>query len=264
MANKVRCPQGHFYNADRYSDCPTCNPDLLKSVSESIKETESFFDIASDSSGNPIEIKKDVVVEQEEIAKEEVNGEGIPSESGHVVLEKEPEKTDAVKKGEIKPMPEPKKFKEPKQPSPTSPLQAAVNDTLDHQDTDELKTVSIYNTPSGTEPVVGWLVCIKGEYFGQSFHLKNGQNFIGRAGNMDIVLAKELSVSRNKHCIIVFDSNPQDFYIQQGESSANTYLNGGIVLTPTKMKAQDKIGIGQGEFLFVPLCINDFRWEDLG
>lgn len=127
---------------------------------------------------------------------------------------------------------------------------------------EDQKTVAVWDAPSGADPVVGWLVCVKGEYFGQSFNLKTGNNSVGRAMNMDIPLAQEPSVSRNKHCVITFEPQNQVFYIQQGESSGLTYLNGNIVMTPTQMNAQDKIKLGTAEFILIPFCMDGFRWED--
>jgi hypothetical protein len=150
---------------------------------------------------------------------------------------------------------------QPIQPEP-SPLQTAVNAVVSHSDAEDVKTVAMWNAPAGTEPVVGWLVCVKGEYFGQSFGLKTGNNAVGRAMNMDVPLAQEPSVSRNKHCIITFEPQHQVFYIQQGESSGLTYLNGEMVLLPTKMQEQDRIKLGAVEFLLIPFCADGFRWEE--
>ena len=120
----------------------------------------------------------------------------------------------------------------------------------------------MWDAPAGAEPVVGWLVCVKGEYFGQSFALKAGNNGVGRAMNMDVPLAQEPTVSRNKYCIITFEPQSQVFYIQQGESSGLTYLNDEMVMSPHKMAARDRIRLGKAEFILIPLCTDGFRWEE--
>ena len=79
---------------------------------------------------------------------------------------------------------------------------------------------------------------------------------------MDVHLAQEESVSRNKHCVITYEPGNQVFYIQQGESAGLTYLNSEMVMTPTMIKANDRIKIGKAEFLLIPLCDGGFRWED--
>jgi hypothetical protein len=123
----------------------------------------------------------------------------------------------------------------------------------------EEKTVAIYSV-NETDPVVGWLVCIKGEHYGQSFTLKSGRNFIGRAAGMDVWLEKDKSVSRNKHAILIFDPAGVSFFVQPGESGGLTYLDGELVLSPVKMSARSKISVGGCELLFVPLCGEGFSW----
>lgn len=71
---------------------------------------------------------------------------------------------------------------------------------------DENCTVGYYAQVIGVEPVVGWMVCIKGAYRGESFKLKSGRNFIGRAANMDIVLGcRPERVCGFCHAAVVYD-----------------------------------------------------------
>lgn len=110
-------------------------------------------------------------------------------------------------------------------------------------------------------PVVGWLVCIKGDYLGESFNLKSGRNNIGRAGNMDIVLAKDGRVSRDRHAAVVYEPNKREFLVQSGESSGLTYLNGELLMGFKPFVQDDKLMVGGCEFLFKPLCGADFSWD---
>lgn len=145
----------------------------------------------------------------------------------------------------------------PAAPSPAkSPLKSAI------QNADSMpKTVAYYNLPSDSEPVVGWLVCIKGDYLGESFNLKSGRNNIGRAGNMDIVLAKDGRVSRDRHAAVVYEPNKREFLVQSGESSGLTYLNGELLMGFKPFVQDDKLTVGGCEFLFKPLCGADFSWD---
>jgi len=147
--------------------------------------------------------------------------------------------------------------------SPAVPqsLQSQVRAVTSHDSLEDAKTVAFYNF-ADTEPVVGWLVCVKGEYFGQSFNLKAGQNFIGRALNMDVALAKDTSVSRNKHAIITYDPYNRVFFIQPGESSGLTYLGGTLLLAYQQIKAYEKIAVGYSELVLVPCCGEQFSWDD--
>ncbi len=113
------------------------------------------------------------------------------------------------------------------------------------------------------EPVVGWLVCITGEDAGKSFELKSGRNFIGRASNMDVVLASDKSVSRDKHAIILYEPRKRIFLAQPGESRELFYVNEEVVLNTQQLNVHDKILVGSTELIFVPFCGENFAWGDL-
>ena len=122
-------------------------------------------------------------------------------------------------------------------------------------------TVHYFQKAIGTEPVVGWLVCVEGMHSGEDFKIKSGRNFIGRSGDMNISLSGDRTVSRDKHAILTYDPKSNIFIIQPGESSELTYLNNEAVLMPTKLKLNDRIALGETELIFVPFCSDDFSWE---
>lgn len=124
------------------------------------------------------------------------------------------------------------------------------------------KTVAFYNFSNAVEPVVGWIICVEGEYMGESFNLKSGRNNIGRSLAMDIALAKEKSVSRERHAAITFEPNHKKFYIQGGESSGLTYVNDELVMMFTELKDYDVITLGQSKFVFLRLCNDKFSWDN--
>lgn len=123
------------------------------------------------------------------------------------------------------------------------------------------KTVAIYSDLSNDEPVVGWLVCVKGTSFGQSFNLIAGKNTIGRSLQMDVDLVSEESVSRNTHAIIIYEPKKRQFILKAGDSSGLTYLNDELVLDHLIIKAYDKIQLGECEMIFVPFCNEKFTWD---
>jgi len=141
-------------------------------------------------------------------------------------------------------------------------LHQAIAAVTSHSASEDEKTVAFYDFGNDESAVVGWLVCTRGEYQGNGYELKSGQNFIGRAQNMSIGLARETSVSRHRHAVIIFDPKKNTFYIQQGESRGLTYLNGELVTTSTLLNAYDKIQLGKAEFAFVPFCCDKFSWDD--
>ena len=140
-------------------------------------------------------------------------------------------------------------------------LRSQVRAVASHQSSDDVKTEAYYDF-TNIEPVTGWLVCVKGEYFGQSFNLKAGQNFIGRALNMDIPLPQDTKISRNKHVLIIYDPQNRVFFIQQGEGRQLTYLNGTLLLGHQDIKAYDEIALGDSGFVFIPCCGEHFDWEE--
>ena len=123
------------------------------------------------------------------------------------------------------------------------------------------ETVAIYGNRGKASMIVGWIVCVKGDHIGQSFEIKSGQNHIGRSENMNIALFREASISRNRHASIIFEPSKQVYYIQQGEGSGLTYLNGELVINYLQLNAYDKLQLGHAEFVFVPLLNEQFTWD---
>lgn len=110
-----------------------------------------------------------------------------------------------------------------------------------------------------TSPVVGWLVCIEGAGYGRAFNLYAGQNFIGRSKEMDISLS-DPTVARNRHAIIIYEPIHRQFYAQAGESHELFYVNDAVVLTSTQLKDRDVLTIGSAVFVFVPFCDERYGW----
>ncbi len=113
-----------------------------------------------------------------------------------------------------------------------------------------------------SEPVVGWLVCISGNHFGESFSIFTGQNSVGRSEENRIVVANDKKISRNKHALIVYEPKKRNFYLQPGDSTGLTYLNDDYIMESHKLAARDIIELGDSKFMFVPLCGETFSWEE--
>ncbi len=50
--------------------------------------------------------------------------------------------------------------------------------------------------------------------------------------------------------------------ILPGDSSGLAYLNEEAVYVPTELKPYDTIEMGKSRFLFLPLCGDNFEWND--
>ncbi len=114
---------------------------------------------------------------------------------------------------------------------------------------------------SSGEPVCGWLVAVSGGHFGESFELYSGKNTIGRNQNNRIILNRDPAVSREHHAILVFEPKKRNYFLQPGDSSGLTYLNGDYIMETKQLNRGDFIELGESKLLFVPLCGEDFSWE---
>ncbi len=123
------------------------------------------------------------------------------------------------------------------------------------------KTVGALRKKIGVDPVVGWLVCVKGADRGQDYRIRSERNFIGRSKEMDICIAGDSGISRERHAIISYNPLKNAFRIAPGESSGLVYLNGEDVETPAELKPYDRIQLGETEMVFIPFCGETFQWE---
>lgn len=135
-----------------------------------------------------------------------------------------------------------------------------------YADLDDSKTISIYQnnkmeTPS-MAPTVGWLVCTKGRFYGQDFRLKSGRNFIGRNAEMDVCLAGENTVSRERHATIIHEPRQNIFIAQPGDSRELFYVNDNVVLSPVQLKKNDVLQLGEVRLMLIPCCDSAFNWKE--
>ena len=126
------------------------------------------------------------------------------------------------------------------------------------------KTVSLSSfDETNTQPVVGWLVGISGPSKGKTYAIRENKNFIGRSSNMDIVLADDNAVSREKHAVIVYVPRQRAFIAQPGDSRELYYINDKVVLENTELKENDVLEIGHSKLFFLPLCGESFGWDEI-
>ena len=110
---------------------------------------------------------------------------------------------------------------------------------------------------------VGWLVCIHGSMIGESFVLREGDNHIGRAANMDIALIYEPSVSRENHAIISYQSAEHTFLLFSSNSQGKVLCNNKSIKRQKRLKSRDIITLGNCLLMFVPFCNATFSWSSL-
>ena len=108
---------------------------------------------------------------------------------------------------------------------------------------------------------VGWLVCISGAVLGESFCIREGENHIGRAPNMDIALLYEPTVSRKTHAVITYEPE-QNSCILYPQKSSQTICNDRVIKRKKTLKNRDVVVFGTCTFIFIAFCGTAFSWED--
>ena len=126
---------------------------------------------------------------------------------------------------------------------------------------DEGKTVGLLRKKIGIDPVVGWLVCVKGPDRGRDYRIRSERNFIGRSEKMDICIAGDNSISRDRHAVVTYNPNKNSFKLSPGETNGMVCVNGEDVESLTDLKPYDRIRLGETELLFIPFCGENYQWE---
>jgi FHA domain len=114
-----------------------------------------------------------------------------------------------------------------------------------------------------SDPVVGWLVVVKGPGRGHAVRLGYGWNSIGRDPSQRASLNfGDPQISRLNHAKLLYEPRSRKFSLTLGEGTNPTYVRGEVLLAPTELKSGDRIQIGDTELLFVALCSESFEWQD--
>ena len=257
--NLVRCEKGHFYDRDKNGDhCPYCAQ--MASAASSAPSPAPAAPAPGASAPAPTASAQSASASAAFAQSNPTPAPAAPAQNaaaGPAVSPAQP----------IQPQPAPA----PAAPFPSSAAasvqtvapqtgQTAAADSM--MDTEDNCTIGYYSRVIGVEPVVGWLVCTEGEYKGESFKLKSGRNFIGRAANMDVVLSADHSISRFKHAAVIYEPRSRQFIVTAGESRELCYLNGDVVLSNMKMEAYDVLNLGNTSLMLVPCCGKRFSWEN--
>ena len=236
--------------------CKYCGKALNRTSKESVRIQSSEPESPSSAENNvfPVFSLNDVYTPKAQ-DKEDVSIHSKETESPDIpdinVLTVEPEKNEEIQESiTISPA--------------KSSLEEAVKNAVSGNDG---RTVGFFslgtnNDSTSVDPVVGWLVCVKGKHFGESFPISAGRNSIGRGISNKIVIQDDTSVSREKHAWITYDPKHRVFFIQPGSSTGLTYLNDETVMETKHLAAKDRIEIGDGMYLLIPLCNEEFSWED--
>ncbi len=118
-------------------------------------------------------------------------------------------------------------------------------------------------TADVTDPVVGWLVIVAGPGRGNARQLGYGQNSVGREADERVsVNFGDETISRRQHCFVIYEPRQRQYLLRPGDGATLTYLDGKLVSQSSPLKAGDLIEIGETVLRFVPLCGEDFDWQE--
>ncbi len=279
--NKVKCANGHFFDADRFNGCcPICRSTAAGQVEDKKSRTpvQSIRKSRLDNMD-----KTELLVEEQKVVSESVVGKssGIkwrlgtkkPEEVSQVREKSEPVQNQAVEEKDppvvrsMQPSGDRNDVSDvseqpAKEISGGSSLTQAVAATGHGAFSALPKTTAYYELEAETEPPTGWLVCTKGAHRGEAFACKSGRNRIGRNPSCNISLMNDTSITREPHAMIIYDPKDRKFYLQNGTGDGLVYRNGSLLFSHEELKAYDKVQMGTAEFVFVPLCGEQFTWDD--
>ena len=290
MTKVVKCLAcGSFYNGQVYSVCPHCQSKTEATV-DSLKKP-----VTKEDQEKQYEAVQGKGWKESPLAEKAANEEKRPREphEENVIPVKKPgrygrvtvpyERISAVFDEESprkEPVPQRRELQEekPNENETNTETENVGSDKSDNPQKQQAgepdlrsrlrsRTVGKYMPGSGgeaTAPVVGWLVCVKGTYWGQSFPLHSGKNKIGRSYEMDVKLLDDESVSRTCVAVVAFDAKAGAFSVLAGDSDSLCYVDGEAIYERRVLKGHEKIELGDSErnmFVFVPLCNEQFDWS---
>lgn len=276
----MRCEHGHFYDGDKFPQCPHCeNQAMGQNMPGAGQGKQDSVTVPGTAYGQQDSVTVPGSTYRQPGAAA-VQGAGYGQQDSVTVpvsayqedsvtvpvsaYQQEDSVTVPVSAYQQEPVAMPAPAYQGAAPQGNVPLRQAVQEAMNSAvDPDEDgKTVSFYQARGGIDPVAGWLVCIEGEDFGGSFTIKSGRNFVGRSADMDIVLRGDNSISRVKHAVILYEPKRREFIAQAGESRELFYLNDEVVLNPVKLNQYDILTIGNTRLMFFPCCGENFSWDD--
>ena len=265
--NKVKCANGHFYDADRFQSCPICGSDTAVVIEKGASKRTTMDELAKTEPLLPSTEIREAPSWQEEPSGRKVD-ELAPTALIREEDERRLEAGIASERGALTPGPDADAQENNAAPiaqrhheTTASPLKAAVEQTGAQRISALPKTVSYYDMEEN-EPPVGWLVCIKGPYRGRAYECHVGRNRIGRSPELELCLPEDTAVTREPHAILIYEPRQRSFYLQAGTGDGLAYLNGSVLFSHEELHAYDRLALGGSEFVFLPLCGDRFSWED--
>lgn len=255
----IQCEKGHFYDAEKYDECPVCRKienkktdpvktEKIKDINDidlnKLKECEEATQIISSNYDEPPTMKPDNKAVSEKIIDYDLKAKR-PNDDGETQVSFW--KNEVIDESETSDC-----ISNPQDNEVTQVLGGYIrNDTVGIS--------SVKKRYNG--PIVGWLVAINGPHKGQSFELYAKKNYIGRGDDSVVCLSNDKTVSRTSPLCVIFDNRKSEFIAVAGNSDQTAYVNDQLLLQPINLKLRDCIVLGESSLLFIPFITkeNDFE-----
>ncbi len=275
-----RCPNMHYYDADKYPQCPHCTDAAAQQTPEPVAAPQP----------EPVAAPQPEPVaapQPEPVAAPQPEPVPVPDGAwkcvcgtvavgnycircGHPkitaeVPQAEPPVPDPVP--ESVPAPQAAPAQEPSLTSYinevnfTGNLEAAKEKAASQQDDEGATQIIFDELADGL--TLGWLVAVSANFKGKVFSVTDTQSTIGRSDAEHMVtidLHGDKTVSRGAQAVLLYDPLNKKFFLQSNESKTLIYVNRQMLLMPTELKPYDRILLGETELLFIPLCSEQFSW----
>ena len=289
-----RCPNLHYYDGDKYDECPHCSaaaaapppPPAPKPVFEPAPEPvaepapvpQPVVQPAPQPIPEPVPVPQPVVQPAPQPIPEPVP---VPQPVVQPAPQPIPEPVP-VPQPVVQPAPQPIPAPQPVHiqpaPAPEQPAQSLtsqldrVSFTGNMEDArgrskaaapaDDGVTRVIFDELDD-DFVLGWLVMTNTSGKGKVFTLTDVKMTVGRSDPerpVDIDLRNDRSVSRGAQAVIIYDPLNKKFLLQSSGGKTFVYLNRELVLTYSELKPYDQLRLGETELIFVPFCTEKFSW----
>ena len=112
------------------------------------------------------------------------------------------------------------------------------------------------------QPVVGWLVCIKGANIGREYRIHSDNNYVGRATG-DIIITGDDKISREHHMVVIYDPEERTFSVRPDSGGHIVRLNDKRISGEEPLNNYDIIRTGDTSLMFIAFCGQQFVWEDV-
>lgn len=251
MANYVKCPKGHYYDPALTNTCPQCAAEAAAASG-----TNQMFGDAT----QPVEGFG---------ATEPVGGRGTMNYGATEPVGG----YGSMGYGKTEPVAQATGFGGPNNTfswdnetkAATSPIDSSSfsggnGGNFGVEDYDATMPASMNGIP-GFSPVTGWLVCIDGPAKGTDYRIHTDYNFIGRDPSMDISIAGDNRIDRDRHAVVVYDPQERIFFFGPQNAKSVVRVNNRPVIGQIELNSHDVLTIGSTKLMFVPLCGKEFNWD---